>query len=288
MNINPVYVFFTAVIFFLVSVIFVLCIKNSGKSTGKVVSELYEKIGILEKSAENITQMGKDITSLNNILNAPKLRGNLGEYMLYKLLRDVLPEAHYEQQYSFKDGQTVDAVIKLGKNIIPVDSKFPLESFVRYVKSEGTEAKKKAKSEFVKSVKIRIDEISKKYIRTAEGTFDFGMMYIPSENVYYEILLHDRDRGFEIFDYAVKSRVIVVSPNTFYTYLMTVVYGLRGLKIEQKTKEFMKQLTELKNSFDEFGREFDVLGKHLRQAVVKFDGVDSSRRVLSDRIDSFL
>ena len=231
-------------------------------------------------------EIGKEVSTLKSILHTPKLRGNFGEYLLYNLLKDTLPPKNFETQYQFSDGSAVDAIIKLGKNIIPVDSKFPLESFERYLTSTDTETKKKAKAEFTRSVKNRIDEISKKYIRPQEGTFDFALMYIPSERVYYEILTNDTKKGYELFDYAMKSRVIPVSPNTFYAYLMSVVYGLKGLKIEEQAESIIKRISGIQKSVSDLSEEISTLGKHLSNATSKWTEVQERTTKIGNQLES--
>lgn len=243
--------------------------KTLGSSV-QVIGDIQKKLGSLENATEQMQEIGKDISSLQNILQAPKLRGNLGEYLLYELLGDVLPRANYEEQHRFSDGSAVDAVIRIGRNYVPVDSKFPMESFVRFINAKDSETKKKSRSEFIKSVKARIDEISK-YIRPAEQTYDFALMYIPSENVYYEILTCDAEKNYGLFEYAMSKKVVPVSPSTFYAYLMSIVFGLRGYKIEQKAEKITKELSGIQNDFEKFAADFETLGKHLNYANTKYD-----------------
>ena len=233
-------------------------------------------------------EIGKEVSSLKSILHAPKLRGNFGEYLLYNLLKDTLPPKNFAFQYQFSDGSAVDAIIRLGKNIISVDSKFPLESFERYLTSTDSESKKKAKTEFTRSVKGRIDEISKKYIRPQEGTFDFALMYIPSESVYYEILTNDTQKGYELFDYAMKSRVIPVSPNTFYAYLMAIVYGLKGMKIEEQAESIIKKISGIQKNFKDLTEEINTLGKHLTNAGTKFSEVKEKAATIENQLDGLI
>lgn len=243
--------------------------KTLGSSV-QVIGDIQKKLGSLESATEQMQEIGKDISSLQNILQAPKMRGNLGEYLLYELLRDSLPSANYEEQHHFSDGSAVDAVIRIGRNYVPVDSKFPMESFVRFINAKDSETKKKSRSEFIKSVKARIDEISK-YIRPAEGTYDFALMYIPSENVYYEILTSDTEKNSGLFEYAMSKKVVPVSPSTFYAYLMSIVFGLRGYKIEQQAEKITKELSGIQNDFEKFAADFETLGKHLSYANSKYD-----------------
>lgn len=285
MNIQTLYIalaFATFIILFLA----ILLIVQFAFRSHSPLSEIQQKLGSLENSALQMQKIAQEVTSLNSLLHAPKLRGNFGEYLLYNLLKDTLPPQNFSTQYQFSDGSAVDAVIKLSKHIIPVDSKFPLESFERYLTSTDKEAKKKAKAEFSRSVKGRIDEISKKYIRPQEGTFDFALMYVPSESVYYEILTKDTQKGWELFDYATKSRVIPVSPNTFYAYLMALVYGLKGMKIEEQAESIIKKISGIQKNFNDFEEELSTLGKHITNAGAKFSEVKEKAVAIKNQINS--
>jgi DNA recombination protein RmuC len=242
-------------------------------NTGRIVNEVHKKLGSLEESTKNIQDIGRDISSLQDILQAPKLRGNLGEYLLEDLLKQIFPSKNFDIKYSFKDGTQVDAVIKLGQGIVPVDAKFPLESFQRLIGADDEETKRRFKREFIKSVKERIDEIAGKYINPDEGTFDFAMMYIPAENVFYEVIINDSLTGkdYEIFNYAIQRHVIPVSPNSFYAYLMAIAYGLKGFRIEQQAKLIIGELSKVQDSFGDFYGDFTLIGRHISNASKKFD-----------------
>lgn len=285
MNINPLYLALAATTF-LILILTILLIVLLVSRSHSPLSEIQQKLGSLQAAATQMQEIGKEVSSLKSILHAPKLRGNFGEYLLYNLLKDTLPPKNFAVQYQFSDGSAVDAIIRLGKNIISVDSKFPLESFERYLTSKDSESKKKAKTEFTRSVKGRIDEISKKYIRPQEGTFDFALMYIPSESVYYEILTNDTQKGYELFDYAMKSRVIPVSPNTFYAYLMAIVYGLKGMKIEEQAESIIKKISGIQKSFTDLTEEIATLGKHLTNAGTKFSEVKEKAEKISGQISN--
>ena len=286
MNFQSLHIFYIIIagLIFLTVTLAAILIHTLSSRPNQTILDIQRKLGSLESSAAAIQEIGKEVSSLQTLLHTPKLRGNFGEYLLYNLLKDTLPPKNFSLQYSFSDGAKVDAIIRLGKNIIPVDSKFPLESFERYLTASDAEGKKKAKSEFTSSVKARIDEISKKYIRPEENTFDFALMYIPSESVYYEILAKDMNKGYELFDYSMKNRVIPVSPNTFYAYLMSVVYGLKGMKIDEQAKEIVKKLNGIQIAFKNLNDEIATLGKHITNAGAKFKEVQES----ADKIETSL
>jgi len=255
-------------------------------SSNQIIGDIQNKLGSLETTAKNIQSIGKDISSLQNILQAPKLRGNLGEYLLEDLLKQIFPSANYQIQYPFKNGSKVDAVIKLGDNIVPVDSKFPLESFQRFVVSDNDESKKAFRKEFISAVKKQIDDISVKYINPAEGTYDFAIMYIPAENVYYETIINDSftNKDYELLNYAMEKHVIPVSPNSFYAYLMAISFGLKGLTIEQEAKTILGDIAQVQDRFGKFYADYAVVGKHISNALGKYNDSAKSAEKLNDQM----
>lgn len=251
----------------------------------KVIGEVQKKLGILEETAKNMQEIGKDISSLQDILRAPKLRGNLGELLLEDLLKQIFPRENYETQKEFKNGGKVDAVIKLAGGMVPIDAKFPMESFKRYAEAHDDAEKSKSKKEFVKSVKLRVDEIAAKYINPDEGTFNFAMMYVPAENVFYETVISDAlSEDYEVLRYAISRNVVLVSPNSFYAYLTALVYGLRGFRIEEKAKVIMGELAHLEKNFSDVQDRLQLTGKHLKNAGVSCDDALKHAERFGDRL----
>ncbi|MBU0676476.1 MAG: DNA recombination protein RmuC [Verrucomicrobia bacterium] len=237
----------------------------------KVIKDVSQQLGQLQESTKNVHEIGKDIASLQEVLRSPKLRGNLSELFLDDLLSQILPPEHYRMQYTFSGGETVDAVIVLKAGMVPVDAKFPLENFKRVIETEDEGERKAARKAFAKDVKIHIDAISSKYIRTDEGTFDFALMYIPAENVYYETIVKDTDvTSTSLFNYALQKRVIPVSPNSFYAYLQTILLGLKGMRVEESAREIINHLSRLQKEFEKFQEAFRLVGQHLDNSVKKF------------------
>jgi len=234
-----------------------------------VIRDVSTKMGELSKSSEQIYEVGKDIASLQQILKAPKLRGVVGELFLGNLLDQVVPE-NYELQHRFRSGEAVDAVIKLGPKLVPVDAKFPLENFQR-LSAAGDAERKSLRRKFITDVKKHVDAIAGKYILPDEGTYDFALMYIPAENVYYETIIKDDPDEENVSAYAVSRRVIPVSPNSLYAYLQAIVFGLRGLQIEKRAEEILSHLNRLQGDFGKFRDEFDTVGTHLKNAHNKYD-----------------
>jgi DNA recombination protein RmuC len=249
-------------------------------SATKAVSDVHKGLGTLSQAAERIFEVGKDISSLQEILQSPKMRGGFGEFLLGDILAQMLPKEHFELQKKFKSGETVDAVIRLGSGLVPVDSKFPLENFRRVIETANEEEKKAAKKKFVSDVKKHIDAVASKYILPDEGTFDFALMYVPAENVYYETIIKDDVSGEGLSEYALKKKVIPVSPNSFYAYIQAIVLGLKGMRIEKSAQEIIKNLARLKGDYERFKKEFDILGSHITDIKNKYD-------VSSKRLDNF-
>lgn len=247
-------------------------------TAAEVIRGVQRSLGELSGSTQRILDVGKDIAQLQQILQAPKLRGGLGELFLADLIAQILPQEHYELQYRFKSGEVVDAIIRLGKGIVPVDAKFPLENFRRLQTAQTDDERIAMRKQFAKDVKKHTDDIARKYILPDEGTFDFALMYIPAENVYYETIIKDDAAESEaISGYALKKKVIPVSPNSFYAYLQAITVGLRGLQIEKQAREIMNLLQALTNDFTRFRDDFELVGKHLANAHAKYD--ESNKRL---------
>ena len=238
----------------------------------RVFGDVKGSLGKLDEASQRIFEVGRDISGLKQILQAPKVRGGLGELFLENLLSQMLPTEHYVLQHQFKSGIKVDAAIRLGGSLIPVDAKFPLPAFQRILDAHDDAERKAARSLFTKDVRKRIDEVSK-YILPDEGTFDFALMYIPAENVYYEVITREGEES--IADYALARKVIPVSPNTMYAYLQAIVLGLRGMKIEENAKEIRDSLGRLKGDLGRFKEHFDTLGRHLNNSKGKYDEASS-------------
>ena len=241
------------------------------QSSSDTLSKLNNQIGQLITASAQMQKVGDDVKRLQEILASPKLRGGLGEWSLENLLAQILPKDSFELQYSFRDGQKVDALIHLAGYNAPIDAKFPLSSFELLLKAERDDERIRLRKQFHNDVIKHIDKIAASYIRPAEGTLDFALMYIPAENVYYEAIIKYPDDAKDILQYSLDKKVVPVSPNLLYAYLMTVVMGLHGLQIEKQAAEIRQNLKKLNASFADFTGTWDVLGKHLRNAYTQFD-----------------
>jgi DNA recombination protein RmuC len=225
------------------------------ENSSKIIGKVQEQIG-------GIQEFGKDIKDLSNVLKSPKMRGGLGEQLLYEILSASLPKDLYKTQYKFKGGSTCDAVVKTEKGLIPIDSKFPMENFKLMLESETQELREKAKRTFVSDVKKRIDEISSKYILPEEGTTEQAIMYIPSENVYYELLVNTA----EVEEYAKNKSVIMASPNTLNYFLKVLLVAYQQNELQQHAGEILKALSGIKIEAEKFEGDLSVLDRHLSNA----------------------
>lgn len=248
-------------------------------SAARLIGDVQKNIGELSEASKRIFEIGKDIATLQEILQPPKLRGGLGEQFLGELLAQVLPSQFFTLQYQFSTGDRVDAVIRLGERLVPIDSKFPLDNFKRIMDCKTDEERKSWQKVFYKDVRRHIDEIASKYILPNEGTYDFALLYIPAENVYYETITKDESIGEEksILNYALKKKVIPVSPNSLFGYLQVIVLGLRGLKIEKDAQRILDFLSVLNKELEAFQGDFQLVGKHITNALNKFE--DARRRL---------
>ena len=244
----------------------------------EVVGDLREKVG-------QIHEVGRAAQELVHIMRAPKLRGGMGELFLGDLLAQILPREHYEMPHRFKTGDAVDAVIRIGPRLVPADAKFPYENFKRVIEAASEAERVAARKQFLRDVKKHVDAIAAKYILPDEGTYDFALMYVPAENVYYEtIIKEDSGEDRQLFSYALAKRVIPVSPNSFYAYVQTILLGLRGMKVEERAQEILGELSRLRGDFAKIQENFRVLGRHLANASGSYSETDKTMTKLDAKL----
>ena len=238
-------------------------------------------MGQVQRNIGEFSEIGRGMKELQEFLQSPKLRGNIGEQVLKDLIAQMFPKHSFHLQYSFKSGDKVDAIIKTQAGILPIDSKFPMENFQKLAKAETKKEEETYKKLFVRDIKKHIDTISKKYILPEEGTMDFALMYIPSESVYYEVV-NDR----ELLKLAQKVRVYPVSPTTLYAHLQTILLSFEGQKIEHKAKQVFSMLRAIKKDYEKVEDGMSKLQRHLNNAYNIMSGVLTSFNQLGQKIIS--
>lgn len=248
-------------------------------SATRVFGDVQKSLGRLEETHKHIYEISKDIASLQDLLRAPKFRGEIGETLLGRLLEDILPKENIKLQHRFKNGDIADAAVVIGQNLISIDAKFPLENFKKAQEAPSEDERKSNYRVFLRDVKARVDEVSSKYILPDEGTFDFALMYIPAEAVYYHI-----SKDEELSSYAKSRKVIFVSPNTFYAYLQAILYGLRGINIQRNVQKIFSELGRLQLDFKKFQEDFDLVGAHLSNAAKKYNEARVKFGALTDKL----
>jgi DNA recombination protein RmuC len=239
------------------------------KSSTDALMQMTQRIGEIQQSSLDLS---KATQTLQSVLGGAKTRGILGEVALERLLEDALPRAAYSTQYRFPStGAIVDAIVRSGERLLSIDSKFPLEAYRRLGDGGGEEARR----DFCQAVRAHADSIAKKYILPGEHTFDYAMMFVPSEGVYYELLMTDDAKYGRLDEYCRDRRVFPVSPNTFYACLSAVAMNLQSQKIEENARHLIANLAGLKKQFDDFGAAYEKVGTHLRNAQQRFEEATS-------------
>jgi DNA recombination protein RmuC len=241
--------------------------------SARIVRDVTEKLTRLDETNKQVVGFADQLKNLQDILKNPKQRGILGEYYLETVLKNVLPPGSYQMQYPFKDGVIVDAAVFVDKRIIPVDSKFSLENYNRILEARDPLERKRFESALVTDLKTRVDETSK-YVKPEEDTMDFAFMFIPSEAIYYDLLVNKIGAVSDdqnLIAYAGKKRVIIVSPTSFLAYLQTVLQGLKNQRISEQAKAIVKQVESLGKHLLSYEEYLAKLGKNLGTTVSMYN-----------------
>lgn len=240
---------------------------NSLKSDSSLINfsnQINQSLNQVAKEIGAMQEIGRDMKRLQDFFKTPKLRGNIGEQVLRDLLEQILPKGLLKFQHRFRNGQQVDAIIKTNQGIIPIDSKFPLAEFQP------------------KDIKKHINDIAKKYIMPAEGTVDFAVMYVPSEKVYYDILIKHKD----ILDYGYNNKVYIVAPNNFYYFLKVIMLGLEGAKVEETARKILGGIKSITQESHKLSQEISVLDRHIINAKGASERVNRQFDKLTSQIQN--
>lgn len=243
--------------------------------SARLIKEITGELVKVGEGQKQVVGLADQLKNLQDILKNPKQRGVLGEYFLEETLKNVLPPNSYQMQYKFSDGEIVDAVVFVKEKVIPIDSKFSLENYERILNESDPVTREEFEKRFKADLKNRIDETSK-YVRPSENTMDFAFMFIPSEAIYYDLLVNKigavKVATRDLIEYAFKEKhVIIVSPTSFLAYLQTVLQGLRALQIEESAKEIRKRVEELGKHIGTYEEYMKKLGGHLGTSVSMYN-----------------
>lgn len=242
--------------------------------SNRLIKEITQEVTSVKEIGRQTREFAEQLQSLQDLLKNPKQRGILGEYYLETVLKNVLPPGMYQIQYPFKNGEIVDAAVFVNDKIVPIDSKFSLDNYNRFVSTQvGSSERAAAEKAFVNDLKLRIQETAK-YIRPEENTMDFAFMFIPSEGIYYDLLTNQVGGGEDenlIQRAAGKYKVIIVSPTSFLAYLQTVMQGLKALKIEEKAAEIQQRVGELGKHVAAYEQFYKKLGVSLGTTVSHYN-----------------
>lgn len=241
------------------------------KESTKLVTDVTERLTKLDETNKRVVDVADELKTLQNVLQNPKQRGGVGEYYLQTVLENVMGPGQFKLQYAFTNGEIVDAAVFIDKKILPIDSKFSLENYNRLVEETDKDKREAIAKLFKADLKLRIDETSK-YIRPKENTMDFAFMFIPSEAIYYDLLINKvgttNTSARDLLEYAFRDKnVIIVSPTTFLAYLQTVLQGLRSLQIEEQAKDIQIRVGELGRHIGTYENFMQKLGGSLGTTV---------------------
>ncbi len=245
--------------------------------TFKIVKDVTEGLTKLDETNRQVVSFADQLQNLQDILKNPKQRGILGEYYLETVLQNVMPPGSFQMQYAFQSGEIVDAVVFIKDRLVPIDSKFSLDNYNRILETNDVTEKERLEKLFKQDLKLRIDETSK-YVRPAENTMEFAFMFIPSEGIYYDLLINQvgtvKTNTRDLIEYAFSKKVIIVSPTSFLAYLQTVLQGLKSLQIEEKIQDVVKNVGELSKHLGAYREYQSKLGNALGTVVNHYNATE--------------
>ena len=253
---------------------------NELKNSQQTLGEIQKQLGAVQLAG---SQMSQTAETLQNILGGAKTRGSLGEVTLERLLEDCLPKNRFARQHRFSSGEIADAVIFLRDKLLSIDSKFPLDAY-RRIAEEGEEARRA----FATAVKNHADAISKKYVLPEEATLPVALMFVPSESVYYELLMTTDAKSTPLDEYCRSKNVVAVSPNTLYANLQVILMGLQGMQIEENAKNLRANLAGLQSQLRKFVDPFEKLGTHLKNAAQSYAEADKRFEKAETSVEAML
>ena len=244
------------------------------ESSNKVIKEVTSELEKIKGTNEQVLGFANQMKTLEKILSNQKQRGILGEIQLENLLSNVLPPELFSMQYSFNSGEAVDAIVKVGDFIIPIDAKFSLDNYNKMIESEDKMEIENLEKSFKEDIKKRIDETSK-YIRPNEKTTDYAYMFIPADGLYQDLLNSRvgtlKINSKDLVSYAYTKKVMIVSPMSLFPMLQITVKALHNMKVERSIEDIQKNIEKLSNHMNSYKDAHDSLGKTIRTVVNHFN-----------------
>lgn len=242
------------------------------KRLGESFKQVSERLEIVHKGLGEMQNIAKGVGDLKKVLSNVKTRGVLGEYQLENILEQILTPDQYSKNVATKKGSQahVEFAIKLpgqdqGDEVwLPVDSKFPIENYDRLLNAYEDGEKdtiELAQRGLIKTIESFAKDISEKYIDPPHTT-DFGIMFLPVESLYAEVLRHPG--LFEILQR--KYRITVTGPTTLSALLNSLQMGFRTLAVQKRSSEVWKTLEAVKTEFNKFSGQLEKVDDQLSKA----------------------
>jgi len=262
-------------------------VDGTSQAMNRQISSFTRETVQIREDLRQVQETMKGISSFQEIFKTPKLRGEWGEASLGHILSEYFPKELCIPNYSFSSGTQVEFALKLpNKKFLPVDSKFFSDNFVKMKEMQNEEERSVFQKKLIQDIKLKINEISSKYIIPAEDTVDFALMFIPAEAIFYEIMFNLRDE--DIASYARSKKVVLTSPNTIYLTLRTIIDWFRDTQVSRQTKEILKRLSRIQTDADKLMEGFRKLGSHIKNASSSYEDSEKRLSLLDERVEKLV
>ena len=250
------------------------------QNTQKSLTEMHERLAVIDRAQENIHSLSNQVNDLQNILSNKQLRGAFGEVQLENIVRDALPQNAYQFQYTLTSNSRVDCIVKMPEppGLICIDSKFPLEDYKKFAGVTNDQEKKDYLRLFHNAVQKHIKDIAEKYILPGE-TSDSAIMFLPSESIYSEINI----RFPKLVNESRNKKVYMAGPDNLMLLLHTVRAILRDATMSQTAGKIQIEVDKLTNDLNLLADRIFKLDKHFDLARKDLDDIKISHRKIENR-----
>jgi DNA recombination protein RmuC len=251
------------------------------EKTTETFNNVVERLAKIDEAQKKITELSVSVVSLQEVLTDKRSRGAFGEAQMMMLVRNSLPESSFAEQFSLKNGARVDCMLFLPEPTgnVPIDAKFPLDTFKQMVKPELPELERQlAVRQFRIDIKKHINDIADKYIVPGE-TADGAIMFLPAEAVFAEIHAYHQ----ELVELAQHRHVWLTSPTTLMAILTTASAVMKDAATREQVHLIQEHLKILGKDFERFSERMAKLAIHIRQANKDVDDIHVSAKKISSR-----